>query len=411
MVYTSLSGNEEHEPEQRDAVGHRGQEHPERDRLPSWQSKRQQQRTVQGRFLGCLLGGAVGDALGAPVEFMSRAEILRQFGSKGISDYAPAYGRLGAITDDTQMTLFTAEGLLRAHVRGCMKGITSYPSMTANAYLRWLHTQGETTYSGVDPIVVNSGWLIQQPALHHRRAPGNTCLSALRAIKSLGDGASNDSKGCGGVMRVAPVGLYLWRRTHAPQAAADEAFELGTELAAITHGHPTGSLTAGVLAVLILALTDRAPLSEALDTAKAILQRQDNHRETLENIELAERLARSNNHTPAEAIARIGQGWVAEEALAIAIYCALVARSFKRGVLLAVNHDGDSDSTGAIAGNLLGAMYGLKSIPVHWLESLELRDVITEVANDLYAFEEWAIGEYSTNHEQTELIREKYPGY
>ena len=131
----------------------------------------------------------------------------------------------------------------------------------------------------------------------------------------------------------------------------------------------------------------------------------------MESIELAEQLASSSNHTPAEAIARIGQGWVAEEALAITIYCALVARSFKRGVLLAVNHDGDSDSTGAIAGNLLGAMYGLKSIPAHWLESLELRDVITEVANDLYAFKDWEIDEYSRVHEQTDLICAKYPGY
>ncbi|MFP4649261.1 MAG: ADP-ribosylglycohydrolase family protein [Halorhodospira sp.] len=68
---------------------------------------------AQERFLGCLLAGAVGDALGAPVEFLSRDEIRRRFGSEGVTRYAPAYGGLGRITDDTQMTLFTAEGLLR----------------------------------------------------------------------------------------------------------------------------------------------------------------------------------------------------------------------------------------------------------------------------------------------------------
>ena len=73
--------------------------------------------TVRERCLGCILGGAVGDALGAPVEFMRRREILDTFGPDGITEYAPAYGGLGTITDDTQMTLFTAEGLLRAHVR------------------------------------------------------------------------------------------------------------------------------------------------------------------------------------------------------------------------------------------------------------------------------------------------------
>lgn len=70
------------------------------------------------RIKGCLLGGAVGDALGAPVEFLEWAAIRNTFGAQGIVDYAPAYGRLGAITDNTQMMLFTAEGLLRAYVRG-----------------------------------------------------------------------------------------------------------------------------------------------------------------------------------------------------------------------------------------------------------------------------------------------------
>lgn len=88
---------------------------------PRWVPKRQQKRTVQGRFLGCLLGGAVGDALGAPVEFMTRSDILRQFGANGVTDYAPAYGGLGMITDDTQMTLFTVKRLYkrRGQIRLC----------------------------------------------------------------------------------------------------------------------------------------------------------------------------------------------------------------------------------------------------------------------------------------------------
>ncbi|MGB8841599.1 MAG: ADP-ribosylglycohydrolase family protein [Aliidongia sp.] len=68
---------------------------------------------MQNRFRGCLLGGAVGDALGAPVEFMTSAGIAGHFGQQGIRDFVPAYGRRGAITDDTQMTLFTAEGRTR----------------------------------------------------------------------------------------------------------------------------------------------------------------------------------------------------------------------------------------------------------------------------------------------------------
>ena len=394
--------------------------------FPLWHSKRQQPRTRKGRFIGCMLGGAVGDALGAPVEFMSRAEILAHFGPQGITRYAPAYDGLGTITDDTQMSLFTAEGLLRAHVRSCFRGGCHTPSVVSHAYLRWLLTQGECSAKKSDKM--GDGWLFQQRALHYRRAPGNTCLSALKAMKAFGDHACNNSKGCGGVMRMAPVGLMTWHKEGCRNAV--EAFLLGTELAAYTHGHPSGALTGGVLAVLVLALVDGASLQNALAAAKTLLQaiatgngvsdyykgtravcrRQDAHKETLRTIEMAEALA-ALPMPPHEAIAKLGQGWVAEEALAISIYCALVARTFRQGVILAVNHDGDSDSTGSITGNLLGAMYSVRAIPTAWLEPLELREVITEIAEDLYAWRDWDIGEYKEDIELSRRIWEKYPGW
>ncbi len=364
--------------------------------------------TSRDRFFGCLLGGAVGDALGAAVEFESRAAIRETFGPDGITDYAPIYGGLGRITDDTQMTLFTAEGLLRGWVRGCLKGITSYPSVTAHAYQRWLATQG-IPLEGVD-IVREPGWLFQQPELHHRRAPGNTCLSALRTMRAWGDLAENDSKGCGGLMRVAPVGLFHWNvREH---HSARDTFRLGCELAALTHGHPTGQLTAGVLAALIRELTDGASLPEALDVAKPMLREEKDHHETLRAIELAENLAAGN--VPSEkAIARLGEGWIAEEALAISLYCALVARDFRDGVILAVNHDGDSDSTGSITGNLLGTLYGVDVIPQEWLEPLELRDIIMEIADDLYDFrsEKWWDDHDANGQKVEDRIWRKYPGH
>jgi ADP-ribosylglycohydrolase len=364
---------------------------------------------TRDRFLGCLLGGAVGDALGAPVEFMSRAAILGKFGPDGITDYAPIYGGLGRITDDTQMTLFTAEGLLRAWVRGSLRGITSYHGVTWRAYQRWLATQGarslDELHLGPEP-----GWLFQQPELHDRRAPGNTCLSALRAAPSDEGFAINDSKGCGGVMRVAPVGLFHWsiRQHH----SARDTFRLGCELAALTHGHPTGQLTAGVLAVLIRELTDGASLPEALAVAKPMLREEKDHHETLRAIELAENLA-AGNVPSEEAIARLGEGWIAEEALAISLYCALVARDFRHGVILAVNHDGDSDSTGAITGNLLGARHGVDAIPAQWLDPLELREVISEIAEDLHDFplDGWWDDHDAKGRKVEDRIYHKYPGY
>jgi len=354
-----------------------------------------------------LLGGAVGDALGAPVEFMTRAQIQRDFGPDGITRYAPAFGGLGRITDDTQMTLFTAEGLLRGWVRGCVRAGSTYSRVTAYAYLRWLQTQGEQPTHRFESDSKETGWLLTHRELHSRRAPGNTCLVALRTTKSPGQPATNDSKGCGGVMRVAPVGLLCWRLQH--QQSIPDVFALGTELAALTHGHPTGSLTAGVLAVLILLLTDNVSLTGALSRCKLMLRKQRGHEETLRAIEQAEILAVSG--LPHDvAIAQLGQGWVADEALSISIYCALVARSFEHGIILAVNHDGDSDSTGSIAGNLLGVQHGVQAIPAHWLEPLELREVITTVAEDLYAFKDWEIGEIAEDQTLTQIIWQKYPG-
>lgn len=362
-------------------------------------------QSVRNRVRGCLLGGAVGDALGAPVEFMARAEILARFGPEGITRYAPAYGGIGTITDDTQMTMFTADGLLQAWVRGVTRGICRHIGVVARAYQRWLLTQGGQPGCDVDILLAKSGWLFQQTALHNQRAPGNTCLSALENMHTLGDPAQNDSKGCGGVMRVAPAGVFAWRCGRSPRYA----FQLGCELAALTHGHPTGSLTGGVLAMLIRELAGGATLSDALATAKACLCTRADHRETLLAITHAEELAVSG--LPHEdAIARLGEGWVAEEALAISIYCALVARDFHHGVVLAVNHDGDSDSTGAITGNLLGVQFGEQAIPDEWLAPLELREVIAELADDLSDFPTWDVSIQAEDEEFAERIWTKYPG-
>jgi ADP-ribosylglycohydrolase len=182
--------------------------------------------SIVDRFRGCLLGSAVGDALGAPVEFLSLDEIRRRFGEAGITDFDTAYGRRGAITDDTQMTLFTAEGLIRAHQRFSDRGICNVPAVIERGYLRWLSTQGEKVdrewfYPGHGP----DGWLVSLPELHSCRAPGNTCLSALRAGLSGDSPRRNNSKGCGAVMRMAPVGLV-----------AGEPFDLGCRAGWITHG-------------------------------------------------------------------------------------------------------------------------------------------------------------------------------
>lgn len=348
------------------------------------------ERLSIGHFTGCLLGGAVGDALGAAVEFDSIGSILKKYGENGIENYAPCYGRKGAITDDTQMTLFTAEGLLLAWRRKKQAAMpVSYDEMLHQAYLRWLDTQGSKS-ANADFQAVQDGWLLTIQELHSRRAPGNTCLSALQSAK-MGtlEKPINNSKGCGGVMRVAPVGLYAaiaFQSSNDESRICDEIFDLGCRAAAITHGHPSGYLPAGCLATIIYCIISGLTIEEAINETLPILTKAEGYEETLNAIKLALNLWKKKTVKPEpETIEKIGGGWVGEEALGISLYCALAAEGdFAKGIRLAVNHTGDSDSTGSITGNILGAMLGRAAIPVPWLEELELKDVIEEVAGDLF---------------------------
>jgi ADP-ribosyl-[dinitrogen reductase] hydrolase len=357
---------------------------------------------ITDRMRGCLLAGAVGDALGAPVEFLNRAEIISRFGPLGIRDYVSAYGLLGAITDDTQMTLFTADGLLRSLIAGGGSKPASPVENLCHAYLRWLLTQGER--SKAQSLNEGLGWLDSINELHSSRAPGRTCIAALQAKTHVSKAsAKNDSKGCGGVMRVAPVGLFYASRP--VQTDDAEVFQLGVDAAALTHGHPAGCLTAGVLAVLVYRLVLGTPLTAALADVKVLLTHYRDHSETLAAIELAETLA-SRPQAHDKDIKQLGQGWVAEEALAIGIYVTLVAESLEHGIVLSVNHDGDSDSTGSVAGNLLGAVYGEQAIPQRWLVPLELRETIMEIADDLAQCWRWPLDNDTTLSKELGL---KYP--
>lgn len=200
--------------------------------------------TDRERIVGCFLGGAIGDALRAPIEFDTLTAIRAKHGPEGLTAFAPSYGRIGAITDDTQMTLFTAEGLIRADVRFNDRGIVNVPWIVHRAYARWLVTQGGSDIDDPDTGSSLSGWLVTNEVLHAERAPGATCLSALESGRMGSTGRPlNDSKGCGGVMRVAPVGVI-----------SHDSFRMGVDLTALTHGHASGYLAAGAFASVIARL-------------------------------------------------------------------------------------------------------------------------------------------------------------
>ena len=224
------------------------------------------------------------------------------------------------------------------------------------------------------------------PQLYAKRAPGSACVAAIirRDAKESPDSfisaPVNDSKGCGGLMRVAPIGLRA-RYIQDPLYAA-------AEVAAITHSHPLGYITAGILAQMIhdivfevMGLTDA--LKHSIRAAERRFGRDTHFSELTRILDKAVELS-ENNLPDVVNIRKIGEGWVAEEALAISVYCALRHQdSFSDGIIAAVNHGGDSDSTGAITGNILGALLGYTAIPGKWKRNLELSDVVLDIADDL----------------------------
>ena len=320
------------------------------------------------KIAGSLIGGAIGDALGYQIEF-----------KRGIKDKeVTRFDGESIISDDTQMTLFTANALLWRETRLCLKGISPLPSDAIYlGYLDWLKTQ-----TGIDDGHLTVSWIKDIPELNHNRAPGNTCLSALQSgKKGTIENPINDSKGCGTVMRVAPIGLYA--------KDARMAGEIGAEASAITHGHPLGIIPSYVMCSMInLILNNNMNIIDSLNNSIELLKKYNKfNNEYIDSfiklVNKAFELSRENKND-IEAIKELGEGWVADEAFAIALYsCLKYQNSFEDTVVCAINHDGDSDSTGAIAGNIIGSYLGLNNIPDYYVNNVELKDVILEIAHDL----------------------------
>lgn len=352
------------------------------------------------KIRGSLIGGAVGDALGYPVEFInSYMGIQKRYGENGITRLDTTQWWLpdeensskAWISDDTQMTLFTACGLLNAKAQG-----TAPKYAICEAYLEWYYTQ-----IGKRSSRHKNCWIGDVPELNNRRAPGQTCITALQDILR-GKDPYNNSKGCGGIMRTAPVALYgaVWRDTPEGEplegriSSIKDVDMLSADAAEITHQHSLGWLSSALEAHVIYRILQKdspteddfkAYLSEGYDT---LLSLYPNEGASISQLRALTDKALGLVDSPAsdvDNIEAIGEGWVAEETLAIAVYCAVkYFDNFEKAIIASVNHKGDSDSTGAVMGNILGSVVGYDAIPEFFKTDLELHDVILHVADDLW---------------------------
>lgn len=345
--------------------------------------------TIQDKCQGSLIGGAIGDAFGYPVEFVNSFEEIRaKYGDEGIIEYDKSYPWLedylrhykALFSDDTQMTLYTAEGIIEA----TKNGRPLMPTI-CNAYIAWYGPQ-----IGKKVRISYDSKLAKIEELNQRRAPGNTCLSSLNLIYG-GNEPHNASKGCGGIMRIAPIGIY--GATHG--WGLEETGRIAGEAAELTHQHKMSTFASAVQAMIIqqCILTDE-PMT--VDIFKAIVEAAlsklpeiyTGHETLLEDftklIHKAIRLEDSLLQDWEIIENGLGGGWVAEEILAISIFSVLRhIDDFKGSMICAANHGGDSDSTGAVAGNIIGAILGYDAIPNEFIRSLQLHDLIVNLADEL----------------------------
>lgn len=305
--------------------------------------------TYEERALGCMIGSAYGDSLGAAVEFMSSSEIKKLYGDKGITELVPVYGRTGNITDDTQMAMATADGIINtpANERHDTEEVTRH---IWQQYKKWYDTQSD---------------------FEQIRAPGNTCLSALGSGK-MGtiNRPLNGSAGCGAIMRAHPIGI-----AYADRAMA---YELGASSGAITHGHSNGYVPSGFLSVLTSELMEGKDFDQALGyVGKEVQHLPDGKglgafnavRKAVFAGKVSDTFKAIDNEVGG------GGGWQGHDALGIGVFAVLQAADDPiEAVRISVNHGGDTDSTGAITGALVGAMYG----PDAFLDTLDKQNVELE---------------------------------
>lgn len=333
---------------------------------------RAEQQDFRSRVRGALLGGAVGDALGAGVSGLGLEEIRAAHGVEGVTDYVAEHGRRGAVTALTQLTLFTVDGLIRAQVRRDT-GAWHPPTDVHRAHLRWAATQHDW---GPDERRPDNGWLAAEEWLYARRAPARECLGGFgdTVMGTLDRPKNPAARDAGALTRSAPFGLLVgWE--------PGLVLQLAVECAAQSHGHPAAQLAAGAFAVLVHGLARGETLDGSVQRALALLAERPGHEPVTEALRQALGSVRQGIPGPA-LIEALGASDAAEEVLAVAVYCALVSEDVRHGLRLAVNHSGPSRATGSVCGALLGALHGETALPPAWLVELEGRATLLELADD-----------------------------
>lgn len=334
--------------------------------------------TNPAAYTGCLLGLAVGDAMGLTVDTKTYEEICADYGPAGLLGYDLVNG-FAEISSYTQVAAFACNGLLLCLSRGQ----SAYMRYVTLALKEWAHTQ----HLPRDPQR-RSCWLCHVPQLRTRKSMDARTLDALtRDVLGTPEKPANQAEGPGTLTAAVPMGLFFApERMEFPQIG-----ELGAQTVALTHGDPMAFLTGAVLAYAIAGIVHAegsTPEENLQNAAQAVAAQfgevYPQARELQTLLEKASALSRKPELAPAQAMEQLGCSTCAE-VLAGAVYAVNAARGdFDMAMIIAVNHSGKSAAVGAVTGALLGAALGEDALPEFYLECLEVAPVLREVAADLY---------------------------
>jgi len=287
------------------------------------------------RIAGCLVGLAIGDALGAPLEFLSRREVRRRF-PQGLRDLiASSLWSKGEYTDDTQMALLIAESLLEK------KGFLA--SDVAQRFRAWARTAKDV---GIQTrAVVNAAGYVDNP---------ESCSTRYYADHR------ESSAGNGALMRCAPVALFYLN-------SPDQLTEASRASARVTHYDPKAQSACVILNVWIQAAICRR-VRDARPEAIALLENDERFVwDRLKQIEIYEE-------------ADIASSGYTVHTLEAAAWSFLTTGSYEEAVVRAANLGDDADTVAAVCGAIAGAYYGYASIPGRWRTQLKDEAQIREIA-------------------------------
>jgi len=293
------------------------------------------------KSMGMMFGLAIGDAMGWPTEFMKTRDIKAKYGPDGIQDLPES----ALYTDDTQMTIAIAEALIKTGGQD----LETIMGAVRDEFIKWRYSP------------------------ENNRAPGNACLAGVSNMERgvhWSESGVPDSKGCGSAMRVAPIGYFY---QHDP----DKLRKVAQASGLCTHGHRTAVAASVGAAYLVKLALDRVAndtmIQELLAFTSGI------------SLEFDEAILKVDQcldwNDEEKALKALGEGWIGEEAVALALYCFLkYPNNYKKTVLRGANTNGDSDSIASIAGGISGAYLGAAALPSEWMTKIENTAYLNELA-------------------------------